>query len=102
MANLVKTFTGEDDFSAMIAAERFLKAAGFSVGSTQRGDPRGIMFGEYDIPKWRNLNQSERKSLHGQMTGNMRSGPVTVTIFGSASAEAKREFHKTATAMQAA
>jgi hypothetical protein len=102
MANLVKTFNGTEDFEAMHAAEHFLQLAGFSVGSNQRGDPRGIMFGEYDIAKWRNLNVRERRELHGQMTsdhGTMRSGPIVVTIFDSAPQEAKQEFHKTARAL---
>jgi hypothetical protein len=93
MANLIKTFDQPGDFEAMYAAEAFLAAAGFSVGSTQRGDPRGIMFGDYDIAKWRNLNGREREALHGTMTGNMREGPVTVRIFEKAPEDAKRRFY---------
>jgi hypothetical protein len=103
MANLVKTFNEQDDFAAMRAAEHFLQLAGFSVGSNQRGDPRGVMFGDYDIAKWRNLNTAERKALHGQMTsdhGTMRIGPIVVTIFESAPHEAKQEFIKTARALR--
>lgn len=99
MANLVKTFSQKGDFEAMSAAENFLKVAGFSIGSSERGSPRGIMFGDYDISKWRHLSQSEIDDLHGRMTGDGRNGPLTVTIFEFAPQEAKRAFHKTALAM---
>ena len=82
----------------MRKAEHFLQIAGFSVGRNQRGDPRGILFGDYDIAKWRNLSSQERADCHGQMTGDMREGPVVVTIFEHAPQEAKVEFHKTAMA----
>lgn len=100
MASLVKTFSQSGDFEAMSAAEQFLAVAGFSCGTTQRGDPRGIMFGDFDIQKWRNLSNRDRNDLHGHMTGNMREGPVKIEIFERAPAEAKRAFHVTATAMQ--
>jgi hypothetical protein len=102
MASLIKTFSGTGDFDAMRDAEDFLKLAGFSVASNQRGAPRGIMFGDYAISKWRNLREIERQSLHGQMTGDMRSGPVRVEIFENAPQEGKLEFHKTAIALQLA
>lgn len=69
------------NFSAQSRAEAFLEGAGFSVGRMQRGSPRGILFGYFDIQKWRNLNEVERHELHGEMTGDMRAGPVTVSMF---------------------
>lgn len=96
MANLVKTFSDPGDFSAMRAAEDFLREAGFSIGSNQRGDPRGIMFGDVDISKWRNLSRADRRALHGYAEGDMRNGPVTVTICADAPQEAKRAFHAVA------
>jgi hypothetical protein len=98
MANLVKTFNG-GDFSACAAAERALERAGFSLGRMQRGDPRGILFGDYDIAKWRNLSARDREELHGVMTGSMRDGPVELTIYERAPQEAKREFHREMTAV---
>ena len=84
-------FSGAGDFDAMHAAERYLRQRGFSIGQLQGPAPRAIMFGAYDfIAKWRNLTPAERKSSHGQMTGDMRSGPVTVTIFDHAPEQAKR------------
>lgn len=100
MADLVKTFNQTGDFEAMNAAEHFLKVAGFSIGSSQRGSPRGIMFGDVDISKWRNLRQFEIDELHGAMTGDGRNGPLTVRIRESAPQEAKQAFHKTALALR--
>jgi hypothetical protein len=93
MADLVKTFDQPGDFEAMHAAETFLETAGFSVGRMQRGDPRGILFGDFDIAKWRNLNARERAGLHGHLIGDMRAGPVTIRIFEKAPQDAKRRFH---------
>lgn len=83
-------FADRGEHAAMRAAERFLNGAGFSVGRLQGPAPRGIMFGDYDVQKWRNLNDADRRTLHGQMTGDMRNGPVQVIIFASAPPEALR------------
>lgn len=75
------------DFSANDAAEAFLRERGFSVGSMQRGDPRGIMFGDCDIAKWRNLSASERTALHGVLAyrnGSARGGDAIIRIFCTA------------------
>lgn len=75
-----KTFTTPGEFVACREAEAWCKANGISVGRMQGHDPRGLLRGEFDIQKWRNLNAKERKALHGRMTGDMRNGPVTVSI----------------------
>lgn len=75
-----KEFVGAD-FAAIRAAEDWLEDRGFSCGRGQRGAPRGILFGEWDIQKWRNLNERERSELHGQIVGDSRDGPVAVEIF---------------------
>lgn len=78
-------FNEPGDFRAMHAAERFLRKHGFSIGQVQGPAPRAIMFGRYDfIAKWRNLTLAEQEASHGQMTGSMRNGPVTVMIFDRA------------------
>lgn len=74
-------FNQVGDFKAFDAAVSLLQENGFSVGSMQRDDPIGLMYGDYDISKWRNLNEAERNGLHGQLTGDKRNGPVFVTIF---------------------
>lgn len=76
-----KVFSAAGDFAASNAAERFLSDIGFSVGRTERGSPRGILFGDYDIAKWHNLSRSEREALHGVLTGDGRNGPITVTFY---------------------
>lgn len=78
------TFTEEGDFEAMYAAEVYLRTKGFSVGANCRGEPRGILKGDHWIEKWRNLDDAERQSMDGIMTGDMRRGPVTVEIYDKA------------------
>lgn len=75
-----KVFDQAGDFSACDAAEQWCKENGVSVGSMQRGDPRGLMRGDVRIAKWRNLGQADKDALDGQMTGDMRNGPVTVLL----------------------
>lgn len=97
MADLVKTFSDQGIWAAKDHAERFLKAAGFSVGINQAHSPRGILFGrDVIIMKWRNLRRHEIEALHGELTGDGREGPITVRIFERAPQEAKRAFHKIA------
>lgn len=83
-----RTFSEEGVFAASEAAGRFLTARGFSVGESQRGAPRGVLYGSFCIQKWRNLRPSDRTALHGRMTGDERIGPVVIEIFASAPAEA--------------
>jgi hypothetical protein len=78
---MIKTFDQQGDFAACDAAESWLREGGYSVGSCERGSPRGIMRGDVPIAKWRNLSPRERKTLDGIMRGDMRNGPVTVEIF---------------------
>lgn len=59
--------TVEIIFHDKAAAVRALANAGFSVGHNQRDDPRGIMFGLFDVQKWRNLSASDRNKLDGHM-----------------------------------
>lgn len=96
-----KTFSGAGDFTAMRAAEEWMRANGFSVGSACRGYPRGVLFGDYKIAKWRNLNRDEVAALHGVMRGNhkgeMRLGPIVVELFeGVAPADAIAKFKEAA------
>lgn len=65
-------------FCAFDAAVGWLESLGYSVGRMQRGAPCGIMFGDFDIAKWRNLSALERAELDGAVEGNFRDGPVYV------------------------
>lgn len=76
----VMVFNEVGDFAATKAAERVLTAAGFSVGRSERGAPRGLLLGDFDIQRWRNLNKAERDALHGQVTGDGRNGPIFIHL----------------------
>ena len=73
-------FTEAGEWAAKQACDRFLAERGFSVGSPQAGSPRGVLFGDYSIQKWRNLRPADRDALHALVTGDGRYGPITVTI----------------------
>lgn len=68
------------------AAEKYLEQRGFSVGRTQRDEQRGILLGDFDIQKWRNLRPADRAGLHGVMQRTLRgpNSPAAITIFASA------------------
>jgi hypothetical protein len=72
---------GDDTFTAMYAAEKWCEDKGISVGeSCGPGYPRGLLFGDFLIAKFRNLTAKERAALHGKMTGDMRAGPITIDL----------------------
>ncbi|MEN5277337.1 hypothetical protein ABE527_10330 [Brucella sp. TWI432] len=79
MSNIIfmARLTDQGDFAAVRRAEQLLKQHGFSVGTTQRGSPRGIMFGAYDIQKWRNLNEADRAALLCWRCAAMHNRPGT-------------------------
>ena len=70
-------------FAAYDQARGALRAAGFSIGHTQKGKPTGLLSGDVDIQKWRNLSASDRAALHGTITGDFRNGPVRVTLLSA-------------------
>lgn len=72
--------TGED-FSAGNAAEKWCQENGISVGPVQAYAPRGLVRGDAQIAKWRNLGDEDKAALSGMMTGSMRHGPVVVELF---------------------
>jgi hypothetical protein len=77
------TFHREEQFEAKHAAETWLASNGYSVGPTQIGGMRGVLKGDFAIAKWRNLCAEEKEQLDGTMTGDMRHGPVTITLKGT-------------------
>lgn len=81
-------FDGVGDFAAMGEAERFLGDAGFSLGSWQRGSPCAVMFGDYSISKWSNLDHDERREVHATLTGDGRNGPLVFRLLPAAPDEA--------------
>lgn len=77
---MILTFNETGDWAALRAAENWCKENNVSIGTMQAGSPRGLMRGDYQIAKWRNLDNSDKKSLDGQMTGDMRHGPITIEM----------------------
>lgn len=78
------TFDQIGDFAATNEAERLLKAHGFAIGPSQRGAPRAVMFGNYIVSKWKNLNRVEREFTHATLTGDGRNGPLTLRLLPAA------------------
>lgn len=78
---MIKEFQASGTFGAITAARDWLSERGFSVGRMCCDEPMGIMKGDFDIQKWRNLSERERGSLHGRITSDdFREGGVTVEI----------------------
>lgn len=73
-------FDDAGDFAALNAAQKWCRDHGISYGSLQRDDPVGLMVGDHDIDKWRNLSLADRQQLDGQLTGDKRNGPVFITL----------------------
>lgn len=93
MSAAVKTFPAVegDDFGAQSAAEAWLKARGFSWGSSQHGAPQAIWYGACSISKWRNLSAQEQRDAHAVMEGG-RSSDVRITLRKHAPADAVLAF----------
>lgn len=87
-----KTFSVPGDWRTWDAVQKWLTERGFSVGRMQAHEPSGVLFGSYDIQKWRNLRTTECTALHGVITGDYRSGPMTVRLLPLAPGEAVRAF----------
>lgn len=73
-------FNESGDFAALNAAQKWCRDNGISYGSLQRDDPVGLMVGDYDIAKWRNLSATDRAELDGTLTGDKRNGPVLIEL----------------------
>lgn len=55
------------EFETDAEAIAWLEPMGFSVGRLQGPAPRGILFGQHDIQKWRNLRPADVDALHGTL-----------------------------------
>lgn len=92
MSELIRTFDEPGEFESLRAAEKWLKDRGFSLGTLQRGAPIGVMLGDCDISKWRNLDADERAEMHGVLTtasGSFREGAITFYIRDDVSEEVR-------------
>lgn len=93
---IVTRETWRQTFACEDVAEAYLTERGFSVGRRQGGAERGILLGNFDIQKWRNLSPADRAALHGvlQRGGYDRDVPAVVTIFAAAPDEAHEAIRK--------
>lgn len=80
-----KQFLVYGTFKSMYAANGWIRENGYDFGSTCALQPTAIMKGDYysyDLPhKWKNFSSSQKASIAGVMTGDLRDGPVFVRIF---------------------
>jgi len=69
------------EWSAMRAAESFIRKQGWAVGPTQRNDPRAVFFDGVHVSKWRNLTPAEQDEADAYLLqpGGSRHGSVTLT-----------------------
>ncbi|MBA6068357.1 hypothetical protein [Pseudomonas mosselii] len=75
-----KTFDQEGTFQALYAAQNWLRENGYSYGSTCRDQPIGVMKGEWDIAKWRNLSRQDIAGLDGVLFGSPCNGPIELKL----------------------
>lgn len=81
MADQIIEFNETGDFRSFYAAEKWCTENGYSVGSMQRDFPIGIHKGDWQIPKWLNMNSEDRDGLDGYMESNdFRTGTVRIVI----------------------
>lgn len=78
-----KRFEASGTFGALNEAQKFCSTLGIAVGSLCRDKPIGLLVGEADIDKWRNLTPEDVRQLDGVLIaddGNFRDGPVTLLL----------------------
>jgi len=74
--------TGPETFGAVHALEQWCRDHGYTLGRMQGSDPIGLLRGEADLQKWRNLGELDRDRLDGVVTwvGSPRSGTAVVWL----------------------
>ncbi len=78
---IVETFTGTEPFEAWYKATDWLREHGFSHGSMQGPSPVGVIHGDCDISKWRNLRKRDLAALDGMIcAGDKHMGPVRIAL----------------------
>lgn len=75
-----KQFNEHGHFKALEACERWLYERGYSYSSASKCCPVAVLKGRYDIAKWKNLSRAEIHMLDGQITGDIRKGPLTLLL----------------------
>lgn len=76
------TFNQVGTFAAFCAAEQWCRDNKISYGSMERGNPIGLMRGDWAISKWTNMTKAEQRACDGIMTAKngFREGPVVIEI----------------------
>lgn len=80
---LILTFVADGDYKAYKMAQNWCEQSGYSYGSMQADAPTGLLKGNFEIAKWRNMTQKERDALAGILDApgrTYRTGPVFVRI----------------------
>jgi hypothetical protein len=69
------------DFEALHAAQAWCRERGYSCGSMSNPLPIAIMFGDFQIAKWKNLTIEEREACDGRIESqDFRAGPVKIAL----------------------
>ena len=68
-------------FQALYAAQEWCVHNSISYGSLCGDQPVALMYGDYNIAKWKNLTPKEKRTVDGKMTGDMRNGPIFIEMF---------------------
>ncbi len=82
---LIRTFHERGDFAALNAAHAWCEARGISFGIHERGQPEGLLVGNFRISQWRNLSHEDVGALDGRLIGS-REGPVEIYLTRRAAA----------------
>jgi len=74
-------FTGAIRWEARRRAEAWCRQRGFSYGPMVRGQPSGLMRGDWTVPSWGGLSDDEKQRLDGAITSSsFEMGPVLIRI----------------------
>lgn len=76
-----KTFDSAETFHAYDQAEEYCKSLGLSVGHMCSPMPTGVKKGDFDIAKWKNLDNKDKREMDGVIVAeSFRDGPVSVYL----------------------
>jgi hypothetical protein len=78
-------FNDTGDFMAYYKATSWLTENGYSYGSMSSPFPTGILKGDYNIAKWKNLTSQQIRALDGVIVadGRFREGPCRILLYTS-------------------
>lgn len=68
-----------EEWSAKRAADKFIADHGWSAGPSDTTGIRAVMFGSYQVSKWKYLTPGERAGSDAYLVGGGRHGDATLT-----------------------